>query len=56
MMCSQALTPGAAPTPPYLEDDDSKEVEVGHEVELFIQVQGQEGEVVLGYVGDTALE
>lgn len=44
-------------TPPHLENDDEKEVEVGHAVELLIQVQGQEGEdVVLGRVDDIALE
>lgn len=44
-------------TPPHLENDDKKEVEVGHAVELLVQVQGQEGEdVVLGRVDDIALE
>lgn len=57
MVCAQTLTPGAAPTPPHLEDDDKKEVEVGHVVKLLVQVQGQEGEeVVFGRVDDVALE
>lgn len=56
MVCAQTLTPEAAPSPPHLEDDDKKEVEVGRVVKLFVQVQGQEGEVVLGSVDDVALE
>lgn len=57
MVCAQTLTPGTATTPPHLEDDDKKEVEVGHVVKLLVQVQGQEGEeVVFGCVDDVALE
>lgn len=57
MVCAQTLTPGTATTPPHLEDDDKKEVEVGHVVKLLVQVQGQEGEeVVFGRVDDVALE
>jgi hypothetical protein len=41
----------------HLQDNDEKEVEVGHAVELLIQVQWQEGEdVVLGRVDGIALE
>lgn len=47
----------SCPHLPYLEDDDEKEVEVGHAVELLIQVQGQEGEdVVLSRVDGIPLE
>lgn len=40
MVCAQVLvlTPGATPVLPHLENDDKKEVEVGHSVELLIQV------------------
>lgn len=57
VVCAQALTPEAALAPAHLQDDDQKEVEVGHAVELLVQVQGQEGEeVVLGRVDDVVLE
>lgn len=43
--------------PAHLQDDDEKEVEIGHTIELLVQVQGQEGEeVVFGCVDGVALE
>lgn len=53
----QVLTLGATSTPPHLENDDKKEVEVGESVELLLHVQGQEREeVVLGCADNVALE
>lgn len=38
-LCSGACTdPWSHPILPYLENDDKKEVEVGHSVELLVQV------------------
>lgn len=39
-VCAQVLvlSPGAAPILPHLENDDKQEVEVGHSVELLVQV------------------
>lgn len=42
---------------PHLQDDDEEEVQVGHPVELLVQVQRQEREeVVLGRADDVGLE
>lgn len=49
--------PRLSTNPAHLQDDDEKEVEIGHSTELLIQVQRQEGEdVVFGSVDGVALE
>lgn len=63
-MAAVALGPRPAPTnhahplsPAHLQDDDEKEVEIGHTTELLVQVQRQEGEdVVFASVDGVALE
>lgn len=52
-----STSPAHPPSPAHLQDDDEKEIEIGHSTELLVQVQRQEGEeVVFGSVDGVALE
>lgn len=47
---------GVSLSAPHLQDDNEEEIDVGHAVELLVQVQRQEGQdVVLGRVDEVGL-